>query len=257
MADDGEENLPVPGGRLTHQERRQIAEGLAQGLSYTEIAERLERPPSTITREVARNGGADSYQADPAHEATRERAHRHRRAPVHVDASGHGHKTVRDLQEQFTAIMISTGLPRMTARVLACLYLADSGSLTASELTRSLRVSPASVSKAIGELEHQELIRRERDPRRRRDRYVIDADAWFRGWMGSARQNTMLADFARQGAETLGITSPAGARLRDIGQFFDHVGHAMIQAAEQWRQTHAHGEHSTIAEKSGIPAGNS
>ncbi|WP_229718918.1 MarR family transcriptional regulator [Nocardia jinanensis] len=137
---------------------------------------------------------------------------------------------------------------RMTACVLACLYLTDSGSLTASELTRSLQVSPASVSKAIGELEQQELIRRERDPRRRRDRYVIDADAWFRGWMASAHQNTVLAEVARRGAETLGTTSPVGARLRDFGQFFEHVGHAMIQAAEQWRQTHARGERPTVGE---------
>jgi DNA-binding MarR family transcriptional regulator len=235
-----EEARPVPGGRLTHQERRQIAEGLTRGFSYTEIAERLQRPPSTITREVSRNGGPDGYQAGQAQQATRERARRSRRTPAHADASGH--EVVRDLEEQLTAIMITTGLTRMTARVLACLYLTDSGSLTAADLTRSLRVSPASVSKAIGDLEQQELIRRERDPRRRRDRYVIDADAWFRGWLASARQNTVLAEFARQGAAALGATSLAGARLRDIGEFFDHVGHAMIQAAEQWRQAHERGQ---------------
>ncbi|MEW1836337.1 hypothetical protein AB0392_00075 [Nonomuraea angiospora] len=78
-----------------------------------------------------------------------------------------------------------------------------------------------------------------RDPRRRRDRYVIDADALFRAWMASARQNTMLADFAHHGAQTLGSTSPAGMRLRDVGDFFAHVGQAMLRAAEQWRQTHA------------------
>ncbi|MET8390155.1 MarR family transcriptional regulator [Streptosporangium canum] len=224
----------MPGGRLTHQDRRQIAKGLAEGLTHTEIAARLNRPLSTITREVARNGGPDGYQADQAHQATRDRARR--RPPA---SGGRDRKAVTDLEEQFTAVMINTGLSRMTARVLASLYLTDSGSLTAAELTRKLQVSPASISKAIGELERQELIRRERDSHRRRDRYVIDADAWFRGWMASARQNTLLADFARQGAATLGATSPAGVRLRDIGDFFDHVSHAMLQAAEQWRQAYA------------------
>nr|WP_289851058.1 hypothetical protein [Actinoallomurus purpureus] len=33
-----------------------------------------------------------------------------------------------------------------------------------------MQVSPASIAKAIGDLEAQELIRRERDPQRRRDR---------------------------------------------------------------------------------------
>ncbi|MEV0109551.1 helix-turn-helix domain-containing protein [Nocardia sp. NPDC050799] len=239
----------MPGGRLTQQERRQIAEGLARGLSYTEIAEHLKRPPSTITREVARNGGPNGYQAGVAHQATRERARRRRRASTPSEAPGPSREAAHDLEEQFTALMISTGLTRMTARVLACLYLTDSGSLTAAELTRRLQVSPASISKAIGELEQQELIRRERDPRRRRDRYVIDADAWFRGWMASARQNTALAEFARRGAETLGAGSPSGDRLRDIGQFFEHVGHAMIEAAEQWRQTHLCSRAATLGEK--------
>jgi predicted transcriptional regulator len=224
----------MPGGRLTHQDRRQIAEGLAEGLTYTEIAAHLDRPLSTVTREVARNGGPEGYQADQAHEATRERARRSQPAPSERDV-----KAVDAVEEQFTEIMISTGLSRMTARVLASLYLTDSGSLTAAELTRHLQVSPASISKAVGELEQQELVRRERDPRRRRERYVIDADALFRGWTASARQNSLLADFARQGAETLGAASPAGIRLRDVGDFFDHVGHAMLQAAEQWRKAHA------------------
>ncbi|MCD2468637.1 MarR family transcriptional regulator [Streptomyces sp. MBT42] len=232
----------MPGGRLTHQDRRHIAEGLAAGLTPTEIAVRLERPLSTITREVTRNGGPDGYRADQAQRATEERARRRRPTsvptPKDLTPETPGGEAVHALEEQFTAIMIGTGLPRMTARVLTCLYLTDSGSLSAAELVQRLRVSPASVSKAIGELEQHELIRRDRDPRQRRDHYVIDAEAWFRGWMASARQNTALADFARMGAETLGATTPAGARLRDIGDFFEHVGHAMLQAAEQWRQNY-------------------
>ncbi|WP_433512584.1 MarR family transcriptional regulator [Nonomuraea sp. CA-143628] len=224
----------MPGGRLTQQDRRQIADGLTEGLTYTEIAAGLNRPLSTITREVARNGGPAGYQADQAHRATKERAKRSHPAPAERDP-----RVVNDLEEQFTGIMVATGLSRMTARVLASLYLTDTGILTAAELARRLQVSPASISKAIGELEQQEMIRRERDPRRRRDRYVIDADALFRGWMASARQNTLLAGFARHGAQTLGPASPAGMRLRDVGDFFDHVGQAMIQAAEEWRQAHA------------------
>ncbi|MER6445976.1 MarR family transcriptional regulator [Streptomyces venezuelae] len=241
----------MPGGRLTHHERLEIAEGLREGLSYTDIAGRLDRPVSTVTREVARNGGPAAYRADTAHRATAGRARR-RTAPPGISptvsaattaATGavHGRdpEAVHELEEQFTAMMVGTGLPRMTARVLTSLYVTDGGSLTATELAQRLQVSPASVSKAVGELEQQELIRRERDPGRRRDRYVIDADAWFRGWMASARQNAMLADFALRGAEVLGSATPAGTRMQDIGHFFEHVGRTMIQAAEEWRQADA------------------
>ncbi|MEJ8646049.1 DUF480 domain-containing protein [Streptomyces sp. MS1.HAVA.3] len=239
----------MPGGRLTHHERQEIAEGLREGLTYTDIAGRLDRPISTITREVARNGGPAAYRADAAHRATAGRARRRKQpaapttspatSPTMSDPHGRDPEAVLELEEQFTAMMIGTGLPRMTARVLTCLYVTDGGSLTATELAQRLQVSPASVSKAVGELEQQELIRRERDTGRRRDRYVIDADAWFRGWMASARQNTMLADFALRGAQVLGTATPAGTRMQDIGHFFEHVGRTMVQAAEEWRQADA------------------
>ena len=70
----------MPGGRLTQQERQQIALGLADGLAYAEIARRLDRPTSTITREVMRNGGPTAYRADLAHRATERRARRRRHA---------------------------------------------------------------------------------------------------------------------------------------------------------------------------------
>ncbi|TYB62319.1 MarR family transcriptional regulator [Nonomuraea sp. PA05] len=233
----------MPGGRLTHQDRRHIAAGLAEGRTYTEIAGDLRRPISTVTREVARNGGADGYQADRAHQATEGRARRRKQTPAPAPAPpaatgspGRDPQAVHALEERFATVMTMTGLPRMTARVLACLCTVDSGSLTAAELVQRLQVSPASISKAVGELEQHELIRRERDPRRRRDRYVIDPDVWYRAWLVSARQNALMADLARDGAEILISTTPAGARLRDMSQFLEHVSRNLIHAAEEWRQ---------------------
>ena len=83
------------GGRLTQQERQQIALGLADSLHYAEIARRLDRPTSTITREVMRNGGPTAYRADLAHRATERRAHGagppppegRSQSPSHTDAT--------------------------------------------------------------------------------------------------------------------------------------------------------------------------
>ncbi|MGI5490981.1 MarR family transcriptional regulator [Microtetraspora malaysiensis] len=229
----------MPGGRLTYEERQDIARGLADGLTYTEIAKRLERPVSTITREVIRNGGG-GYQAERAHHETGVRARRSkatapRPAPVATDEHGRDPETIRKLEENFTAMLVDTGLSRTTARVLASMYTTDSGSLTAAELVQRLQVSPASISKAVGQLEQQKLIRRERDPRRRRDRYVIDGDIWYQSWMASAHKNTLLANVAHSGAEALGPTTAAGARLKNMGQLLEHLGNDMIRAAERWR----------------------
>ena len=69
-ASRGTEEVAMPGGRLTQHERQQIALGLTDGLAYAEIARRVDRPTSTITREVMRNGGPTTYRADLAHRAT-------------------------------------------------------------------------------------------------------------------------------------------------------------------------------------------
>ena len=168
----------MPGGRLTQQERQQIALGLADSLSYAEIARRLDRPTSTITREVMRNDGPTAYRADLAHRATERRAHRRKHTPPRgqeapVQGRLRDDEAVREYEEAFTTLMMRQGLPKMTARVLTCLFIADAGSLTASELAQHLQVSPASVSKAIAFLEDLGLIRRERGDRRR-DRYFVD-----------------------------------------------------------------------------------
>src|SRR5690242_15144774 len=142
----------MPGGRLTQQERRAIAAGLTAGLGYAEIARRLDRPTSTVSREVARNGGSRGYRADHAHYATSSRARRGRPAVTQLPSDSDQYA------EKFAAIMVDGGLPRMAARVLARLYTADSPSLTAAQLVHSLQVSPASISKAIGYLEQVGML---------------------------------------------------------------------------------------------------
>ena len=129
----------MPGGRLTQQERQQIALGLADGLAYAEIARRLGRPTSTITREVMRNGGPTAYRADLAHRATERRTHR--RSPAaprgpQAPPQPHGRdaEAVREYEEALTTVLMASGLPRMTARVLTLLFTTDAGSLTAPEL---------------------------------------------------------------------------------------------------------------------------
>jgi DNA-binding transcriptional regulator GbsR (MarR family) len=121
------------------------------------------------------------------------------------------------------------------SRVLVCLYTTDAGSLTASELVQRLKVSPASISKAIAFLESQGLVRRERDERRR-ERYVVDDDVWYQAMIASARANTQIIQTARQGVGILGPNTPAGARLENIARFLDFVSESITRAAEQARE---------------------
>ena len=67
--------------RLSLVEREEISRGLARGESARRIAERLGRAPSTISREIARNGGA-GYRACDAEAFARRRARRPKRAKL-------------------------------------------------------------------------------------------------------------------------------------------------------------------------------
>ncbi|MCA1835600.1 MAG: IS30 family transposase, partial [Actinobacteria bacterium] len=69
---------PRPRHRAEYQlrlvEREEISRGLAAGLSVRRIAAGLGRCPSTVSREVARNGGRAGYRAAAAEEAATARA---------------------------------------------------------------------------------------------------------------------------------------------------------------------------------------
>jgi len=61
---------------LTLAEREEISRGIATGYSIRSIAASLSRAPSTISREIKRNGGQRGYRANQADQAAWDRAHR-------------------------------------------------------------------------------------------------------------------------------------------------------------------------------------
>ena len=67
---------------LTLAEREEISRGIARDLSLRAIAGQLGRAPSTISRELRRNGGYDGYRATQADQAAWDRAHRPKRCKL-------------------------------------------------------------------------------------------------------------------------------------------------------------------------------
>ena len=66
-------------------EREEISRGLVANLSLRTIATQLGRAPSTISREINRNGGLTAYRASQADNAAWARAHR----PKHCKLASH------------------------------------------------------------------------------------------------------------------------------------------------------------------------
>ncbi|MEV0389518.1 helix-turn-helix domain-containing protein [Nonomuraea sp. NPDC050643] len=215
---------------MTQQDRERIASGLADKLSYGEIARRLDRPTSTITREIARNGGPAGYRPQQAHQATIQRARRGALASPETVIP-----PVATMEQEILERAVRAGMPRTAARVHHDLVLSEDGRRTAAELTHRLKVSPASVSVAVNFLVQQGFVRRERDPQRRRDIYVIDDDAWYHAIMISERQTLQTARATMAVAETYGLDSPVGQRLAKTAAYLERVSLDIMESATRWR----------------------
>src|SRR5260370_27086847 len=66
---------------LKLEEREEISRGIAAGRSVRRIARGLKRSPSTISREIRRNGGSPTYPAKRAQRSAWERARRPQPCP--------------------------------------------------------------------------------------------------------------------------------------------------------------------------------
>ncbi|MFE7332083.1 IS30 family transposase [Streptomyces sp. NPDC057565] len=67
---------------LTGSEREEISGGIAAGEPARHLAKRLGRSASTVSREIARNGGRDHYRAAPADVAAYARGRRPKQAEL-------------------------------------------------------------------------------------------------------------------------------------------------------------------------------
>ncbi|WP_203217364.1 helix-turn-helix domain-containing protein [Nocardia arthritidis] len=239
----------MPGRRLTGADRRQIAAGLAQGLDYAGIARCLGRPASTVSREVARNGGPGRYRADLAQLATTHRARRSLRPQATtkraVERGGPDPDAAAAFMADLAAVLVETGMPRTAAGVMACLFTSETGSRTAAELAQSLRVSAATISQAVGLLQQHGLIRRDRDGRSRRYRYSLDENAGLHSAVIGVRANQRFAGTALRGAEIFGTDTAVGIRLASAGRFLELLGDDILRAAERhWLATVGAGTYS-------------
>ena len=67
---------------LTLAEREEISRGIVSNRSLRTIAAQLGLSPSTISREIKRNGGYDHYRATQADQAAWDRSHRPKRCKL-------------------------------------------------------------------------------------------------------------------------------------------------------------------------------
>ncbi len=91
---------------LSLAEREEISRALVTGQSIRSIASRLGRAPSTVSREILRNGGQSGYRATQADQAAWDRAHRPKRCKL-VQNPSLAHIVAGKLQRQWAPQQIA------------------------------------------------------------------------------------------------------------------------------------------------------
>ncbi len=97
---------------LTLTEREEISRGVVAGHSIRSMATLLGRAPSTISREIKRNGGQECYRASQADQAAWDRAHRPKTCKL-VENRALAHIVAGKLQWQWSPEQIAGWLKRI------------------------------------------------------------------------------------------------------------------------------------------------
>ena len=146
--------VPAPRQRalaaLRLEEREEISRGIAVGRPIRQIAQRLRRAPSTVSREIKRNGGRRVYRANWADQRAWERALRPKlcRLALHRELRW---RVAQKLALQWSPEQISGWLesrssqPTKTCRYLTKRYIApffiQTRGVLKKELTAQLRTA--------------------------------------------------------------------------------------------------------------------
>ncbi|MFI8324768.1 GbsR/MarR family transcriptional regulator [Streptomyces sp. NPDC085529] len=141
--------------------------------------------------------------------------------------------------ERFAAEMTEAGMQRMASRVFAALLASETASLTSAELAEQLRISPAAVSGAVRYLTHVGMVAREREPGTRRERYVLHNEIWYETFTRRDQILTRWEKVLRDGADTLGPDTAAGARTAETADFFAFLQEEMALMLERWKERKA------------------
>ena len=96
---------------LTTAEREEISRGLGAELSVRTIARQLRRAPSTISREVRRNGGRQRYRATLSDQAAWDRARRPKPCKL-ADRPALCHTIAQKLERKWSPQQIAGWLKR-------------------------------------------------------------------------------------------------------------------------------------------------
>lgn len=148
----------------------------------------------------------------------------------------HYEAKVSPFVERFAADLTEAGMQRMASRVFACLLASDEAALTSAELSARLQASPAAISGAVRYLAQVRMVRRQREPGSRRERYLVDRDVWYAALTDRDQLLARWSATLQTGVEALGEDTPAGQRMRETQDFLQFMQGELSGMLTRWRE---------------------
>jgi hypothetical protein len=145
-------------------------------------------------------------------------------------------KAMLDYVEQFAAILSSSGMQRMSARVFTYILVDDADTYTAADIADGLSISLAAVSGAVRELIAAGLLIKGRRPSTRADVYRLnDDDIWGSIMLDRTGFIDRYRDTALIGIETL-PDGPGRDRLIQTAAFMEFIKVEMRLMRDHWNE---------------------
>ena len=147
---------------------------------------------------------------------------------------------VADFVEQTASALTAAGFPRMPARVLMALMVAETRGLTAQELGDRLGVSAAGISGAVRSLQNVRMVHRVPQPGSRRAVYELPEHSWYTASIAKNPLYDHLGLLAERAVDAIGdADSLASQRVQEMHDFFAFIQKRMPQVLDEWEAERA------------------
>jgi len=138
--------------------------------------------------------------------------------------------------ERLAVVLDEAGMPRMAARVYACMLIDGHAPYSAADLGDALQVSAPAVSGAMRVLVGGRLVVKEREPGNRVDHYRTVMDVWET--MTRLRIDQLLTwhSSLEEAARILGPRTRGGRRMHQAAQFLAFSRERTLTWVQEWQE---------------------
>lgn len=127
------------------------------------------------------------------------------------------------------------GSSRIAGRVMGWLLVCEPEHQSASELTRAIQASKASISTVLRSLLAARLVERMGLPGSRRTYYRLRPDAWSEMFQAKLAFNSALREVAEKGLKLIGVKKRRRSRLEEMRSFYRFLDEEMPVVLERWK----------------------